>query len=135
MCYNLEMNLHSFVLIQATDLDLGTNGLVTYSIKDASESPANTPFSLSSDDGIVTTKRDLSAELNKPVQYRFRAVASDNPVRFTEKQSDETNVIVSIFTHIMEWIFVVFCAFNNSHLDTCTKCDQMAFSDKFDSSI
>lgn len=31
--------------------------------------------------------------------------------------------------------FVVFCAFNNSHLDTCTKCDQMAFSDKFDSSI
>lgn len=102
LCYNLEMNLHSFVLIQATDLDLGTNGLVTYSIKDASESPANTPFSLSSDDGIVTTKRDLSAELNKPVQYRFRAVASDNPVRFTEKQSDETNVIVSISTHIME---------------------------------
>lgn len=100
--YNLEMNLHSVFLIQATDLDLGTNGLVTYSIKDASETPANTPFVLSSDDGIITTKRDLSAELNKPVQYRFRAVASDNPVRFTEKQSDETNVIVSITIHTMK---------------------------------
>nr|XP_034314272.1 protocadherin Fat 4 isoform X3 [Crassostrea gigas] len=92
--------------VQATDLDLGTNGLVTYSIKDASESPANTPFSLSSDDGIVTTKRDLSAELNKPVQYRFRAVASDNPVRFTEKQSDETNVIINLIRPFNRFVLV-----------------------------
>lgn len=81
--------------MQATDLDLGNNGRVTYSIKDASEIPVNTPFTLTPDDGEITVKRDLSAELNKPLQYRFKALAIDNPSLLSRRQLDEGNVIVS----------------------------------------
>lgn len=40
------------------------------------------------------------------MQYRFRAVASDNPVRFTEKQSDETNVIINLIRPFNRFVLV-----------------------------
>ncbi|XP_062579030.1 protocadherin Fat 3-like [Saccostrea cucullata] len=92
--------------VHARDLDLGTNGRVTYSIKDNSGIPANPPFSLAADDGMVTTKRDLSAEMQKPAQYRFKAVATDNPILFSQRQTDEANVYINLIHPFHRFVMV-----------------------------
>lgn len=87
----------SLILFQATDLDAGNNGLIRYSLAAIGQNTAYTdPFEIDPSDAELRTIREFFRTPNYRTQYSFRAIATDQAVPNTLRESTSTLVYVSL---------------------------------------
>jgi hypothetical protein len=81
--------------LQATDPDLGGNGLIEYRI--AGNNNEFIPFAVDSAEGTITPKQEFIPRDAK--QYDFTATALDTP-QTGDRLRAETRVIVSLYMYL-----------------------------------
>ncbi|XP_046579035.1 protocadherin Fat 4-like [Haliotis rubra] len=91
--------------VQATDPDLGLNGIVSYSVSPIPGLFDEVPFYINFDGEIYTTK-DFSHEEAFPRQFVFKVTASDNAMT-SERLQAESNVYVNLIENKNRFILVL----------------------------
>lgn len=85
------MNKLLIVCFQATDEDIGPNGMVTYS-RDMSQQTIP-PFGVTTTEGIIFTTAEFDQSPTAPRRITFGVQAQDNPTQEAARVSTTTVVV------------------------------------------